>query len=115
MTTAPPTTEARALPQRFEQMSAASFVACVAALAFFIWSLKGTQVSIGDLLEGFPQMGRLVGEMLPPSGARLEAVGRALLETFQMALVGTVVGVLLSVPLAVLRAKAMPERGEVVR
>ena len=102
MTTAPPTAEARALPQRFEQMSAASFVACVAALAFFIWSLKGTQVSIGDLLEGFPQMGRLVGEMLPPSGARLEAVGRALLETFQMALVGTVVGVLLSVPIAVL-------------
>lgn len=91
-----------ALPQRFERMSAGAFVACAVAGAFFVWSLQGTGVSLTDFFEGFPQMGRLVGEMLPPSPARLEAVGRALLETFQMALVGTVVGVLLSVPIAVL-------------
>jgi hypothetical protein len=57
------------------------------------------------LLVGFGRVGRLVGEMLPPSTARLEAVGWALLETFQMAFVGTVVGVLLSVPIAVLAAR----------
>ncbi|MFN3495054.1 MAG: phosphonate ABC transporter, permease protein PhnE [Hydrogenophaga sp.] len=89
-------------PERFERMGAASFALCVAALAFFVWSLEGTQVSVGDFFDGLPQMARLVGEMMPPSGARLEAVGRALLETFQMALVGTVVGVILSVPIAVL-------------
>ena len=88
-----------ALPQRFERMSAGAFVACAVAGAFFLWSLQGTGVSLTDFFQGFPQMGRLVGEMLPPSPARLEAVGRALLETFQMALVGTVVGVLLSVPI----------------
>lgn len=102
MTTDLRTTDPRALPQRFARMSATSFVGCLALLVFFLWSLKGTQVSLGDLFDGLPQMGRLVGEMLPPSGARLESVGRALLETFQMALVGTVVGVLLSVPIAVL-------------
>ena len=102
MTTETPTLDPRLPPRRFDQMSATSFVLSVAALAFYLWSLQGTQVSLSDLVDGFPQMARLVGEMLPPSQARLQAVGWALLETFQMALVGTVVGVLLSVPIAVL-------------
>ena len=90
------------LPDRFDRISAGAFIAYVVFLAFFIWSVNKTGVSLKDLVGGFPQMGRLIGEMLPPSTARLEAVGWALLETFQMALVGTVVGVLLSVPIAVL-------------
>jgi phosphonate transport system permease protein len=102
MTSTTPRLDRHALPARFERLSAAAFTAWALALAFFVWSLQGTGASITDFVEGFPQMGRLVGEMLPPSTARLAAVGRALLETFQMALVGTVVGVLLSVPIAVL-------------
>ncbi|HYW56667.1 MAG TPA: phosphonate ABC transporter, permease protein PhnE [Polaromonas sp.] len=90
------------MPDRFDRMGAGAFMAYVVVLAFFIWSLNKTGVSLTDLVGGFPQMGRLIGEMLPPSTARLEAVGWALLETFQMAFVGTVVGVLLSVPIAVL-------------
>ena len=90
------------LPDRFDRMSAGAFIAYLVVLAFFIWSVQKTGVSISDLIGGVPQMGRLIGEMLPPSTARLEAVGWALLETFQMAFVGTVVGVILSVPIAVL-------------
>jgi phosphonate transport system permease protein len=51
-------------------------------------------------------MGRLVDQMLPPSVDRLWPVAVAILETFQMALVGTVFGVLLSVPLAILAARS---------
>ena len=90
------------LPDRFDRISAGAFIAYVVFVVFFIWSVNKTGVSLKDLVGGLPQMGRLIGEMLPPSTARLEAVGWALLETFQMALVGTVVGVLLSVPIAVL-------------
>ena len=90
------------LPDRFERIGVGAFIAYVLVLTFFIWSVNKTGVSLKDLIGGFPQMGRLIGEMLPPSTARLEPVGWALLETFQMALVGTVVGVLLSVPIAVL-------------
>jgi phosphonate transport system permease protein len=90
------------LPYRFERIGVGAFIAYVVVLTFFIWSVNKTGVSLKDLIGGFPQMGRLIGEMLPPSTARLEPVGWALLETFQMALVGTVVGVLLSVPIAVL-------------
>ncbi len=93
------------LPPRFEHPSLLAYAAYLAVAVFFVISVQGTGVSIGDLLSGGPQMVRLVGEMLPPSTARLDAVGRALLETFQMAFVGTVVGVLISVPLAVLATR----------
>jgi phosphonate transport system permease protein len=43
--------------------------------------------------------------MFPPSPDRLAKVGWALLETFQMALVGTAAGVLLSLPLAILATR----------
>jgi len=102
MTPTAPRIDRQPLPDRFERVGPVAFTAWALALAFFVWSLQGTGASLTDFVEGFPQMGRLVGEMLPPSTARLEAVGLALLETFQMALVGTVVGVLISVPVAVL-------------
>ena len=82
----------RALPDRFERTSPTSFMLWLIVLGFFAWSVNKTGVSFSDLWGGIPQMTRLVGEMLPPSTARLEAVGWALLETFQMAFVGTVVG-----------------------
>jgi phosphonate transport system permease protein len=95
----------RGLPPRFERPSLGAFAAYIVVALFFAWSLHGTGVSLGDFFGGFPQMGRLIGEMMPPSTARLDAVGRALLETFQMAFVGTVVGVLISVPIAVLATR----------
>ncbi len=93
------------LPPRFERPNLATFGLYIAFVLFLVWSIRGTGVSIGDLVGGVPQMVRLVGEMLPPSAARLEAVGRALLETFQMALVGTVVGVIISLPVAVVATR----------
>ena len=94
-----------ALPSRFERPGLASFAMTLGILLFFMWSVQRTGVSLSEFIQGFPQMGRLVGEMLPPSAARLDAVGKALLETFQMAFVGTVVGVLISVPIAVLATR----------
>lgn len=95
----------RGPPPRFERPSLAAFAVYLAIVGFFVWSVQRTGVSVGGFLEGLPQIARLVGEMLPPSTARLEAVGMALLETFQMAFVGTVVGVIVSVPIAVLATR----------
>jgi phosphonate transport system permease protein len=99
------TRAAPALPSRFERPSLGGFAMTLGILLFFMWSVQRTGVSVRDFIQGFPQMGRLIGEMLPPSTARLGAVGKALLETFQMAFVGTVVGVLVSVPIAVLATR----------
>lgn len=95
----------RVLPRRFERPGLGSIAAWAIVTWFLLWSVANTGVSLKDFINGLPQMGRLVGEMLPPSGARLDAVGKALLETFQMAFVGTAIGVLLSVPIAVLATR----------
>jgi phosphonate transport system permease protein len=50
---------------------------------------------------------RLMDEMLPPSRNPLNDLGRAVLETFQMSLVGTLFGSLISLPLGILAAKSL--------
>lgn len=93
------------IPRRFEPPSPVTFALVMGAAAFLIASLHGIGFSASGFLSGVPSMGRMVGEMFPPSFERLGPVGKALLETFQMALVGTVAGVLLSLPLAVLATR----------
>lgn len=90
----------RTPPPRFERPGPVAFLAWVAFVAFFVLALGGTGWSFGDFIAGVPNMARLLSEAFPPSAARLGPVGLAMLETFQMALVGTVFGVALSLPLA---------------
>ena len=92
-------------PARFERPSAAALALWIGAAAFLIASLQGIGFSASELVRGAPHIGRMLGEMFPPSLERAGPVGKALVETFQMALVGTVAGVLLSLPLAVLATR----------
>jgi len=92
-------------PRRFEPPNPLAFAMLVAVAAFLITSLHGIGFSLSGFVGGLPSMGRMLGEMFPPSIERIGPVGKALLETFQMALVGTVAGVLLSLPLAVLATR----------
>lgn len=93
------------LPERFTLPPAWKFIMYFLALSFFIWSLGGSGMSGGDLLRGIPNMVRLVGEMTPPDPTRLASISRALLQTFQMALVGATIGIAVSFVLAVLASK----------
>ncbi|EPR43832.1 phosphonate ABC transporter, inner membrane subunit [Desulfovibrio sp. X2] len=88
-------------------MSPLGFAGSVLFLAFFIAALRGTHFSLGEIVRGAPYMGELVAEMFPPSLARLGPVLWSLLETFQMALVGTVFGVVLSLFLGVLATRSL--------
>jgi phosphonate transport system permease protein len=92
--------------KRFELPSLPRFILYFLGIAFFVWSCKGAQLSLGELLEGFPHMGRVVGEMNPPDFSRSAFIGKSLLVTFQMALVGTVVGVIASFFLAILASRS---------
>jgi phosphonate transport system permease protein len=94
-----------AAPPRFERPGALAFALWVLAAATVIASLQGIGFSLPALFGGVPSMGRILGEMFPPSLERAGPVAKALLETFQMALVGTVAGVALSLPLAVLATR----------
>lgn len=91
----------RPLPPRFERPNILSFLAYLLALAFFILALEGAKISLSDLFAGLPYMGDLLARMVPPDLSRIGPISHALLETFQMALVGTALGVVFSLPLAI--------------
>lgn len=74
-------------------------------LGFFMWSLAGAEISIRGLLTGLPNMATIATEMVPPATDRFVPMLMSVLVTFQMALVGTVIGVIISIPLAVLAAR----------
>ncbi|HMA15015.1 MAG: phosphonate ABC transporter, permease protein PhnE [Bacteroidota bacterium] len=95
------------LPPRFERPGALTFLAYVVALALVVLAVEGSQISVIGFIEGVPQMGDLLARMLPPDISRIGPISRALVETFQMALAGTLIGVVLSLPLAVLATRRL--------
>jgi len=99
------TRRSAAAPGRFVRPSLPSFLAMVAVGAFVIVSFEGVDASLSKAIDGIPAMGRMIGRMFPPDLSRIEAVSFALLETFQMAVVGTTLGVAISIPLAILASR----------
>jgi phosphonate transport system permease protein len=92
---------------RLERPSALTFTLTVAAVAFLIWSFISVELSLERLQRGIPSLGNIVGRMLPPDIERLPQILESLLVTFQMALVGTVLGLFFAFPLAVLAADGL--------
>jgi phosphonate transport system permease protein len=68
-------------------------------------SIQGVGVSPTEFVRGIPGLISLFHQMFPPDTSRLASIGRALLETFQMAVAGSAFGVILSLPLAVLATR----------
>lgn len=94
-------------PRRFERPGILAFLVYLLALGFFILALEGSKISVSGFIEGLPQMADLFARMVPPDISRIVPIGKALLETFQMALVGTTLGVAFSLPLAVLATRRL--------
>lgn len=98
-------TSTQTLPDRLETPSWINTSLFALFLGFFLWSLQGAGLSLSELISGLPNMAQVAGEMIPPATDRLLPVAEAILVTFQMALVGTVIGVLLSLPIALMAAR----------
>ena len=83
------------------------FVMLLLVGAFLVWSVVAVNFSPVAFAQGMPDLWNLVSRMLPPdvSLAALSRVGWASLETLQMALVGTIMAALMSLPLAFLAAR----------
>ncbi|MBU1247343.1 MAG: phosphonate ABC transporter, permease protein PhnE [Proteobacteria bacterium] len=94
------------MPIRFPRPGMLAFMLYAIGLAFFVVSMNDTNFSASEFIRGFPYLADLVSEMFPPSLRRIDAVVLSLLETFEMALVGTVFGVLFSVVLGILACKS---------
>lgn len=97
----------RKAPERFKMPNPGYLLGILIFGVFFLWSCGGAELSLLEIFSGIPNMGRLISEMSPPDLVRMPSVSRAVLVTFQMALVGSVVGILLSFILAPLAAKTL--------
>lgn len=96
-----------ATTDRFARPSPATFIGTFLALALVIWSFSGSELSLEKLIRGVPYMGNILGRMFPPDLSRLDAILWSLATTFQMAVSGCVLGLILSFPLAVLAADGL--------
>lgn len=97
-------------PPRFRRPYWWQVAAGIGLAALFGHALYGTELISMTLAEVGEMPGnvlRLVGEMLPPSCQSLAKIGTAVLETLEMSLVGTLLGVLVSLPLGLLAAKSL--------
>ncbi len=77
------------------------------SIAVLWWSAAGTRLSIADFIAGLPWIADFVGRMLPPNFAFMEKLVRPAIETVQIALWGTLLGIVLAVPDLLLR-RAQP-------
>ena len=96
-----------AATDRFARPSATAFIGSFLALALVIWSFSGSELSAEKLIRGVPYMGNILGRMFPPDLSRIDSILWSLATTFQMAVSGCVLGLILSFPLAVLAADGL--------
>lgn len=93
-------------PARLRRPSAWTFALVVAAGAFVLHGYRaGATVDPATLVDGVGRLGEFLADAFPPDLRRLGAILRSLLLTFEMALIGTIIGVILSVPLAIAAAR----------
>lgn len=91
-----------AAPTRLSPPSVFTWVVLVAFAAFFIQGMLSANVTPDRLVRGMGNMGTFLGQAWPLDTSRLMPIGKAMLETLNMAVVGVTFGVILSVPFALL-------------
>ncbi|WP_067245433.1 phosphonate ABC transporter, permease protein PhnE [Microbacterium resistens] len=70
------------------------------ALLVLIWSFQGAGFDFVKLGDGAVNMGEFLSRLFPPDFSKIGTILSLLLETFQMAVVGTVLGAVLSLVVA---------------
>ncbi|MDO6459045.1 phosphonate ABC transporter, permease protein PhnE [Celeribacter halophilus] len=100
-------------PKRFTDYSSVNFAILVALGGVILASMSKVAPTPQQLFDGVPGMARLVGRMLPPNTEAdfLARIAVRILETFQIALVGAAIGIVLSLPVAWCAARGISPLG----
>lgn len=99
--------ETRPAPVRMERPSALAFLGYAGAILLILWSFEGGGWSGDKLLRSPPQLADFLQRSWPPSVGNLDRLGWQMVETLQIALSGAVLGVILSLPVALLAARGL--------
>lgn len=74
-------------------------------IVLLIWSANGAQMNVGDLVEGLPQIWDFLCRTMPPDWSMLSILVNPAIETVQIAIWGTLLGVIFAVPVSFLAAR----------
>lgn len=97
------------LPHRFDRPSAVSFLAYAGALALILWCLGGAGFSVDKVISSPPRFADFMSRAFPPNLEPnvLDRLGLKMVETMQIAVAGAVIGVILSLPVAIFAARGL--------
>ena len=97
------------LPARYERPSVLSFLGYAAAIVLIVWSFAGAGFSVDKMLSAPPRFADFLDRAFPPNlePGTLARLGWKMLETLQIAFAGAVIGVIVSVPVALLAAREL--------
>ncbi len=91
-------------PDRTRRWAAASLAALVLG-ALTVWSARGIGFSFTELFGNLGKMDRLIAESFPPAWNFWPRLIGPFIETLQIAVIGTILGSLVALPLAILAAR----------
>lgn len=77
----------------------------VALGAYLVWAFSTLPFNWERIAEGMPRAGRIFGGGFPPSFERLDLLLTGFKESFQIAVLATLLGVMLSIPFAIMAAR----------
>ncbi len=108
------------IPTRFERPSAVSFLGYAGGLVLILWCLSGAGFSVEKVMTAPPRFGDFLSRAFPPnlSPDVMSRLGWKMVETLQIAVAGAVLGVILSLPVALLAARGLiagPVINQIVR
>lgn len=94
-------------PGRIDRPPALAFLGYAAGLVLILWAFDGAGWSAEKLAKSPPQLADFLSRSWPPSTHNLGRLGWKMVETLQIALAGAVLGVILSLPVALLAARGL--------
>lgn len=96
-------------PSRYERPGAIAFLGYVFGLTLVIWCLAGAGFSLEKMASAPPRFADFLDRAFPPNlePKTLSRLGWKMIETLQIAVAGAVIGVILSIPVALFAARGL--------
>ncbi|MDP2739574.1 MAG: phosphonate ABC transporter, permease protein PhnE [Pseudorhodobacter sp.] len=96
-----------AVPDRFSRPGPGGFVGYVLLILVVLWSLEGAGWSVERLIASPPKLANFFSRAWPPSTHNLDRLAWKMVETLQIAVAGAAIGIVLSLPVALLAARGV--------
>lgn len=78
--------------------------------AYFVWAITSLPFNWDRIVQGFPRAVRIFSGAFPPDFSRSQLIISGFAESIQIAIIATLLGIAISIPLAILAAKNISPR-----